>query len=65
MTNVYDECVILDGRFWIDINPNEKPFVTTFAVVDEFEGGVVAYFNDLKLALHFARTASEAHSYEK
>ena len=40
-----------DGpRFWIDDNPEETPFRETYAVVDEEEGGVVAYFCDVALA---------------
>ena len=32
------------SRFWIDVNPTVTPFKETYAVVDEKEGGVVAYF---------------------
>lgn len=64
MTNVHDERVIHDSRFWIDTNPSNKPFGhSTAAVVDEEAGGVVAYFCELRLAVHFARHASEAYSY--
>lgn len=34
-----------EPRFWIDDNPEVKPFQTSFAVVDEEAGGVVAYFS--------------------
>ena len=35
-------------RYWIDDNPVEKPFGSnTVAVVDEDEGGVIAYFGVL------------------
>jgi len=37
---------IENDRYWIDDNPLEKPFgIKTVGLVDENEGGVVAYFN--------------------
>ena len=37
----------MTDRYWIDDNPIVKPFPegSNYAVVDEVDGGIVAYFN--------------------
>jgi len=50
-----------DPRYWIDANPMEKPFGGwTVAVVDEEEGGVIAYAYSLKLAESIVRLLEES-----
>lgn len=39
-----------DSRFWIDANPEVKPFRESYAIVDEKWGGVVLYTCDLGIA---------------
>jgi len=50
-----------DPRYWIDYNPTEKPFGGwTMAVVDEEEGGVIAYAYNLSLAERIVRLLEES-----
>ncbi len=43
-----------EERFWIDDNPEVKPFQdASVGVVDEREGGVIAYFNNEEDAQRF------------
>jgi len=51
MSSTKNEILIGDmkmcERFWIDDKPDIKPFADfSFGVVDEEQGGVVAYFGD-------------------
>jgi len=39
-----------ESRFWIDDNPDENPFEESCGIVDEEDGGIVAYTGSLELA---------------
>ena len=50
-----------DPRYWIDMNPTKKPFGGwTMAVVDEEEGGVIAYTYSLGLAEGIVRSLEKS-----
>jgi len=44
-----------EERFWIDFDPDDKPFEETYAVIDEEEGGIIAYFGSITFAWDYIK----------